>query len=74
MTCERLGWKFTAADVIVTDVGTVLDLCSDTPSFVLQATTDAVRRYINREINVLHPSLRAGSRGPTMVGFRKALR
>ena len=59
---------------ILTDQGTELDLSMDSPAFVGQQVTDAVRRYIAKEIATEFPALGPSGRGPIMNGFRKIFR
>ena len=46
LTAKRIGWTWQSATEVTTDAGTKLDLMQDSPAFVLQHVTDAVRRTI----------------------------
>ena len=65
---------FESATVIRTDTGDKLDLTIDSPAFVTQQITQAVRRFIDKEIETEFPALGAKGTGPITSGFRKILR
>ena len=70
LSANRLGWKFTKHDTLQTDTGELLDLTVDSPAFVMQQVTEAVRRYIAKEVDDQYPTLESGGRGPIVSGFR----
>ena len=59
----RLGWSFTNAFEVVTDVGQRLHFLRDSPAFVKLRVVEAVDRWRARAIEDKFPSLCSGGRG-----------
>ena len=74
MSIERLGWMLLSSNLILTDTGMQLDLGCDSPAFVMQQVTEAVRRNIAREVDTQYPTLESRGKEPITSGFRKTLR
>ena len=60
LTARQLGWPFSSPSDIITDNGDKLDLTIDSPAFVGQMVTEAVRRFIAEEIETAFPTLKGG--------------
>ena len=74
LTVKRLGWSFSSAHELCTDNGHAIGLLVDSPAFVKQQVTNAVRRMNDAEIDRGTPMLKSGGRGAVKSGIRKALR
>ena len=72
MTVKRLGWTFSNAAVLRTDLDEEIDLTRDSPAFVKCQITAAVKRKIAREIDDILPMLKSYGRGPITKGLRRA--
>ena len=59
----RLGWAFTNAFEVVTDVGQKLHFLRDSPAFVKLRVAEAVERWRAKAIEDKFPSLCSGGRG-----------
>jgi len=74
LTLKRIGWSLEDGHTMVTDTGATLNLTVDSPAFVVDQVTQAVRRKIGSEIDVSLPFLQAKGRGPVRSGVRRLLR
>ena len=74
LTARRLEWTFESATVLKTHAGHRLELTIDSPAFITQQATLAVRRMIDKEITTEFPALGARANGPITSGFRKLFR
>ena len=74
LTARRLGWEWHSATELTTDTKMKLNLLEDSPAFVQQQVTEAVRRLICRQFDLAQPMLNSGGRGPVTSGLRKVLR
>ena len=74
LTARRIGWRFHSASVLKTDLGEEIILTRDSPSYVKDQVTAAVKRFIAKEIDEDLPMLKSHGRGPISKGMRRALK
>ena len=70
LSAQRIGCTFESAGVVSTDTGDRLDLLVDSPAYVSQMVTEAVRRVIAKEVEDCFPTLKGGER-PHYCGDQK---
>ena len=75
-TAARIGWEFTAAHLVTTDIGAVIKLRVDPPKVVAELVYDAVKRWRWKRVEAKFPYLASSGagRGANLAPLWKLLR